>query len=511
MRTITLVVLAIVLMVFASPVTSQVTNLKINGSNTSFTFVSGGTLSWEYDLPTGDTAYCEVWLDLNTNGVIDPETDRVYLGLLQGDGVMDGLNGPPDLDGAQNGHVVFSAPVGIAPGTFVMRFTHDGTGMQVPGTCTALASPAHTISGKVNVSAGANAEYMVVEASREGYDLSFWHALTDANGDYVIQTNADTAGGPWYVAITNQPYRSAVISPRERSIYPGLNPTGIDFALELPAAKVVGVVVDENGYALPEWQVWINRNDNGVYRNQDTDLDGHFELGVLGTELNGLTWRVQAGDEGNMSTTTMMAQREVPALQGGDSLYYRLVAYYINSQIQGQVTINGSVPGFPVQIAAWNADSAQNVVEADPGSGNFSIGVSDKISRYEVFPINVGFSYNGGQIVAYPGQTGIQLNLTTSAIETPELTVPKRFALEQNYPNPFNPTTGIRYQVSGTSNVLLAVYNLLGQEVAMLVNEVKTPGTYTVQFNASTVPSGVYFYRMTAGSFTSTKSMVVLK
>ncbi len=511
MRTITLLVLAILLMVLASPATAQVTNLTINGSNSNFTFVSGSTLSWAYDLPTGDTAYCEVWLDLNTNGLIDPETDRVYLGFLQADGVMDGLNGPPDLDGAPNGHVIFSAPVGIAPGTFVIRFTHNGTSMHVPGTCTPLASPAHTISGKVSVPAGKNARYFVVEASRDGYDLSFWHALTDANGDYVIQTNADTAGGPWYVAITNQPYGSVVISPRERTVYPGLNPTGIDFALELPAAKIAGVVVDENGYPLPEWQVWISRNDNGVYRNQDTDLDGHFELGALGTELNGQTWRVQAGNEGNMSTTSMMALREVPVLQGGDSLYYRLVAYYINSQIQGQVTINGSAPGFPLQLAVWNADTAQNMAAADPATGNFSIGVSDKVSLYQLYPVNAGFSYSGGQVTAYPGQTGIQLNLTTSDIETPGPVVPKHYVLQQNYPNPFNPTTGIRYQVSGASNVKLAVYNLLGQEVATLVNEVKSPGTYTVQFNASTVPSGVYFYRMTAGTFTSTKSMVVLK
>ncbi|RPH36402.1 T9SS C-terminal target domain-containing protein [bacterium] len=510
MRTITLVLFAI-LIAFAPFANAQVTNLTIQGSSTSFTFVSGGTLSWEYNLPAGDTAYVEIWIDVNLNSAIDPATDRLYMGFLQGDGITNGLNGPPDVDGAVNGHAAFSGNVGIAPGTFVMRFTDHGTGLQVPGTCTALASPAHTISGKVTVPAGKSAQYILVEASREGYENSFWHALTNPNGDYVIQIDADTAGSPWHVGISNNPFPASVTSPEEAWVYPGLNPAGIDFSISLPAAKVVGLVVDEFGHPLPDWQVFLQRGDQGVNRNHNTDLNGYYELGAMLGELNGQSWFIQTGAEDPMSSTTMMAQRQLQVLQNGDSLYRRLTIYSVNSSIQGQLKIDGSAPPFPVQIAAWSSDTAQIFGQAEAGTGNFGIGVSNKIYNYTLFAINMGSGFNGQQVTAHPGDTGVQLNLTTTSLETTAPVVPERFALEQNYPNPFNPTTGIRYQVPGVSSVKLTVFNILGQEVATLVNEVKQPGIYTVQFDASRLPSGFYFYRMTAADFTSTKSMVILK
>lgn len=91
------------------------------------------------------------------------------------------------------------------------------------------------------------------------------------------------------------------------------------------------------------------------------------------------------------------------------------------------------------------------------------------------------------------------------------------FKLEQNYPNPFNPTTNIKYRVSSIENVILTVYNFLGEQVAILVNEQKSPGVYEAKFsvgslgNASNLSSGVYFYRITAGNFSQTKKMMMLK
>jgi hypothetical protein len=89
--------------------------------------------------------------------------------------------------------------------------------------------------------------------------------------------------------------------------------------------------------------------------------------------------------------------------------------------------------------------------------------------------------------------------------------LPKEFYLAQNYPNPFNPSTTISYQLPAQSHVTLKVYNVLGQEVATLVNEVKEPGSYEVMFDAKGLASGVYLYRLTAGSLTQTKRMVLLR
>ncbi len=100
---------------------------------------------------------------------------------------------------------------------------------------------------------------------------------------------------------------------------------------------------------------------------------------------------------------------------------------------------------------------------------------------------------------------------------------PKEFKLEQNYPNPFNPITNIKYSVplnvnsqNGATNnklseVHLKVYDVLGKEVANLVNEEKEPGTYEVKFDASAFPSGIYFYRISSGNFVKTKKMVLMK
>jgi hypothetical protein len=90
-------------------------------------------------------------------------------------------------------------------------------------------------------------------------------------------------------------------------------------------------------------------------------------------------------------------------------------------------------------------------------------------------------------------------------------TVPRDFSLEQNYPNPFNPTTGIRFQVPSISDVKISVFDLLGREVAVLVNERKGPGSYEVKFDGSGVASGVYFYRLQAGNFVQSKKLLLLK
>ena len=89
--------------------------------------------------------------------------------------------------------------------------------------------------------------------------------------------------------------------------------------------------------------------------------------------------------------------------------------------------------------------------------------------------------------------------------------IPNEYALHQNYPNPFNPTTTISYEVAHAGPVTLKVFNLLGQEVATLVNGAKEPGTYKVTWNGGGLPSGMYFYKMQSGSFTATKRMLLLK
>ena len=110
-----------------------------------------------------------------------------------------------------------------------------------------------------------------------------------------------------------------------------------------------------------------------------------------------------------------------------------------------------------------------------------------------------------GSVLGDPNWWGITLAVT------PQTGAPQTYALSQNYPNPFNPATKIDFSIPTSSQVQLRIYNVLGQEVATLVNETLTPGSHTVTFDASRLASGIYMYKITAGSFVSTRKMVLLK
>ena len=88
---------------------------------------------------------------------------------------------------------------------------------------------------------------------------------------------------------------------------------------------------------------------------------------------------------------------------------------------------------------------------------------------------------------------------------------PTKFALQQNYPNPFNPSTNISWQSPVGSWQTLKVYDILGNEVATIVNEEKPAGNYQIEFNASHFASGIYYYQLRAGDFVETKKMILLK
>jgi len=88
---------------------------------------------------------------------------------------------------------------------------------------------------------------------------------------------------------------------------------------------------------------------------------------------------------------------------------------------------------------------------------------------------------------------------------------PKMFSLSQNYPNPFNPTTTIKYSIPQSSNVVIKVFDVLGNEITTLVNQEKPIGTHTIEFDATSLPSGIYFYQLQTPNFIQTKKMILLK
>jgi len=109
--------------------------------------------------------------------------------------------------------------------------------------------------------------------------------------------------------------------------------------------------------------------------------------------------------------------------------------------------------------------------------------------------------------LSYFGPKSICLNQS----EVQKNKLPEDYTLSQNYPNPFNPKTNINYELPITNYIELEIYNLIGQNVATLVSEKQTAGTYQVEWNASHVPSGIYYYIFKTGQFTDIKKMILLK
>ncbi len=135
-------------------------------------------------------------------------------------------------------------------------------------------------------------------------------------------------------------------------------------------------------------------------------------------------------------------------------------------------------------------------------------------SMFAIAPSNVlsyGVDQNNELYTLCANGTIYKYSGSIIGINTGGNQLPDGFSLEQNYPNPFNPSTSIRYAVPANDFVNITVFDLTGQEISVLVNENKTAGNYSVEWNAANYPSGVYFYRMTTTRGSAEKKMVLVK
>jgi hypothetical protein len=159
---------------------------------------------------------------------------------------------------------------------------------------------------------------------------------------------------------------------------------------------------------------------------------------------------------------------------------------------------------------------------------NILVSATPFIPNYQVFFGDyIGITAANGRV--RPFWTRLhsgQLSVWTAIIEFPVKVenvnnqMPDKFHLAQNFPNPFNPSTKIKFEIPFSllsergdkgGFVTMKIYNALGKEITTLVNEQLSPGTYEIQWNADNMPSGIYFYRLTAGTFTDTKKMILVK
>ncbi|MFC2102953.1 M1 family aminopeptidase [Bacteroidota bacterium] len=168
--------------------------------------------------------------------------------------------------------------------------------------------------------------------------------------------------------------------------------------------------------------------------------------------------------------------------------------YQINLTISQEVNSNPSYFTMPVWIG----------INTSVGDTIVTLFNNQQVQTFQFEVIG-----NPVSIIFDPGNWIMDEVHSASNIE--DIITPAKYSLKQNYPNPFNPITTIKYQIPELSSVTLTIYDVLGIEVSAIVNEKKTAGSYEVEFDATILSSGVYFYRLQAGNFIQTKKMILLK
>jgi len=185
-----------------------------------------------------------------------------------------------------------------------------------------------------------------------------------------------------------------------------------------------------------------------------------------------------------------------------------IVTFYLSAGSTDSVAVVDTV-GKQVKANSWNTistpklDSLKTAGKFDP-SKKMRVGVVIASPQdTSTWKGNVWFDNLEITGINYPAQLPTGVRQLSSVVRS--------YALYNNYPNPFNPTTMIRYDLAQDSKVLVQVFDIIGREVATLVNERQQAGSYAVPFNATRLASGVYFYRLSAGSFVKTQKMMLLK
>ena len=326
--------------------------------------------------------------------------------------------------------------------------------------------------------------------------------------------DADTSGNPWRLGIDNTTRIESRLFKLPIEFYLTLD-AGVqttysnnNFSFIAAAAEVNGTVKDDDNNPITGIDVYISGQDGNWNRNTRTDLTGSFSLGFLSNELPASNiWLGSGNSEDN---SIVSAGTQLPTVYQGNVITKNLILYKTNSTISGRVTLNGNSPNMNLEIMAGVPDTAFLRTYTD-FNGYYTLNVSNKLYNYNINCWNLPPGYMPHSVLAHPGQSNVNFTFNLTDVQQDQSIIPSEFSLSQNYPNPFNPSTSITWQSPVSGWQTLKVYNLLGNEVATLVNEFRPAGYYEVTWNANNLSSGVYFYRLNAGNFIEIKKMILLK
>ncbi len=303
--------------------------------------------------------------------------------------------------------------------------------------------------------------------------------------------------------------------------------TGITYAPALSGSGAVFIMINESrisypfSYGIPkegtlEWWVKIN---SGYWYDNYALYDNQSSAQLFGTDAHGgdVNWpgqmKLLVYDNGKIQLENGYAYATAGA-------YHEIIAEQTNFKFDQWHSI-----GISFGNLGWYINVDGVIVASDTdwkgqlgAAGNFSAPVDTPTIGQCISGFWGHNQYDGGfngivdRFRASSKQKDWLLsNSTITGVGEKSKSIPKLYDLSQNYPNPFNPATTINYSIPQTNFVTLKIYDILGREISTLVNQEKLPGNYEVKFDGSKLASGVYFYRLQAGSFSDTKKLLLLK
>ena len=349
--------------------------------------------------------------------------------------------------------------------------------------------------------------YFIAQSIMESFDLSYAYknaVTTRRLSDNTIELDADK-----WKTITN-PYTFDVEIDTPAVVY--------RYDTGAKSYKLTNIMRPGEGYFVPPEISQINLKNYGEY------------YPVLFPKVIATAdWSLGISIESESKTEELYA---INTRSNGlrkcseENLVYRKAPAIDNSFDAGFISEDSNK--YSTAMLGSSLNSTYNIYLTTEKKSSFKIDLAEfgdlpEGISYKLFDYQSGAITNGNIINVSEGHTGrLLLAIGTdwfiqSEIRNFELEVASEYRLFQNYPNPFNPTTVITYRIpasadkSASARTLLSVFDVLGREVAVLVNERQEPGLYSVEFNAGSLPSGVYFYRMISGNYSNTKKLILLK
>lgn len=339
---------------------------------------------------------------------------------------------------------------------------------------TSATNPVETSAGAIIGTAVMNSR--IVGKASINFLNAYIHSGTDDIGNVVITRKTGTGGiitvgqnssiaCNWYISVEKQPVNGRTLEYSWLSQF------------------------DNNkGFSSTnKAQVWTSNNgsSNWVTSGEPIDVSGHDPRTIVNNVTHFSYW--------------MVSSQDAPMPVTLASLTFNVIGRNINLRWSTSSEINNS--GFDIERKVSSGD----YVKIGFVSGN---GTVTTATNYEFTDRNLATGKYSYRLKQIDNNGNFEyFNLNSDVI----IGVPSKFELSQNYPNPFNPSTKINFDLAKDSKVNLKIYDMLGREVSTLVNEFRTAGYYTVDFNASALSSGVYFYRITTEDFSAIKKMVIMK